>query len=552
VVSVFENRTGDSTLDKLGIMAADYTRIALARTDLLDVIGPSFDLWNPLNARRAHQASPQTIVRQTGATLIISGAYYRDGDTLVFAAVGTDAATQRVIFAFDSVRAGVRQWRESIEQVRQHVMSAIATRVDTALAPWAGNASTPPVRFDAYQAFADGMTSFIKGIQSPRGGPVFAAHYALALASLERAYRLDSTYFAPAIWWIFARTNIGDLIGADSVIRALAPRRASMSPYDGTLYDYAAAFAEGTPERRYQLDRTLVTFAPASEFRYCLARDALQAGHTREALAEIAALDDSYSWTRMLRDIPSFRIRAHAQLREFDKALSLAKEIQTTSPSDLSVIFPEIDVLSATGRLDEIARLVDQLSVAPGVRGASAANLMLYAGLRFSSANDPARARRLFARALAYYDSAASATDVPDGIIFGRARSLYYLERWDESRTMFVRLARQPLGSTRYDRRAMIFLGALAARRGDTSDVARLRTVLQRSVGTRAEKAYFDATVAALLGQKGQAIELLNSAISLGAQIWEVMAEGDAAPSMNPDFVGLRELPAYQRVVALW
>jgi hypothetical protein len=32
VVAVFENRTGDSTIDKLGVMAADYTRNALART----------------------------------------------------------------------------------------------------------------------------------------------------------------------------------------------------------------------------------------------------------------------------------------------------------------------------------------------------------------------------------------------------------------------------------------------------------------------------------------------------------------------------------------
>jgi hypothetical protein len=177
---------------------------------------------------------------------------------------------------------------------------------------------------------------------------------------------------------------------------------------------------------------------------------------------------------------------------------------------------------------------------------------MLYAGLRLSSADEPARARRLFARALAYYDSTSSATLVSDAIIFGRARSLYYLERWDESRPMFARLAKQPLGSTRYDRRAVIFLGALAARRGDTSDVSRLRAMLERSVGTRAEKAYFDATVAALLGQKGHAIELLDSAIGLGAQIWEVMAEGDAAPSMNPDFAALRGMPAYRKVVALW
>jgi hypothetical protein len=124
-----------------------------------------------------------------------------------------------------------------------------------------GKRKQSPVLFDAYQQFAEGMISFVQGILSPRGSPAFKAHYAKAMGHLERAYQRDSTYFVSAIWWIFAETNVGNLIGANTVIRRLAPRRGSMSPYERALYDYSVSFAFGTPEQRYRLDRMLVAFA---------------------------------------------------------------------------------------------------------------------------------------------------------------------------------------------------------------------------------------------------------------------------------------------------
>jgi tetratricopeptide (TPR) repeat protein len=378
------------------------------------------------------------------------------------------------------------------------------------------------------------------------------AHFSLAQSHLGRAFRLDSTYYIAALWWIFARENRGDLAGADSLIRSLERRRGSMSRYEQTLFEYIVADAHGTPDQRYQIDKKLVVFGPASEYRYCLIRDAVEAGRPQDALRESETLDDSYSWMRLMRGIPSFRIRAFAQLRQFDRALATATQAWKDLPGDLSPVYPEIDALAAMGRLDEIERVVAGSASAPGVNDADGGNLMLYAGLRLEAAGRSERARRLFARALASYMSETPSAAGPEVILFGRARALYYLERWDEARGLFDTLAAVPPGTSRYDRKAVSYLGSLAARRGDTAEVSRMRRRLANSAPKSGDTEYFEAQVAALLGQRDRALTWLGTAMELGAKAWDVVNEGDATPSMDPDFAVLRGLTKFQRVVALW
>jgi tetratricopeptide (TPR) repeat protein len=325
-----------------------------------------------------------------------------------------------------------------------------------------------------------------------------------------------------------------------------------MSPYEQTLYDYVVAFSSGTPEQRYQIDRKLVAFAPASEYRFCLIRDAVEAGHPQEALRESQTLDESYSWMQLMRGIPSFRVRAFIQLREFDHALATAAQAQKDLPGDLSPVYPEIDALAATGRLNDIEPLVVNSAAVPGVNESDGANLMLYAGLRLEAARRTEGARRLFRRALESYASESPDAAGREVILLGKARALYYLERWDAARQLFDTLAMVRPGTSRYDRKAVIYLGSLAARRRDTAEVSRLRRRLAISFPKDGEAQYFEAHVAALLGQQARAITWLGTAMELGAKKWEVVEEGDATPSIDPDFAGLRGLSMFQRAVALW
>jgi hypothetical protein len=114
-----ENRTGDPTVNLLGIEAADYMGIALQRTGLVEVKDLAFDFWQLDNAQPANRANTAALLRQTGATIIIMGAYYTDGDSVRVSGKGIETKTGRLIFAFDSVKVGRGEGLDALERVRR-------------------------------------------------------------------------------------------------------------------------------------------------------------------------------------------------------------------------------------------------------------------------------------------------------------------------------------------------------------------------------------------------------------------------------------------------
>jgi tetratricopeptide (TPR) repeat protein len=435
---------------------------------MLTVFAPSFDIWDEGNVKPGRQSSILPLMRQTKPVIVITGAYFGKHDSLTFAGKGVDTRTGRILFAFDSVSA--KDLGDAVERVRQSVMSGIATNVDPALAVWAGNQGKPPVKFTAYREFADGMVAFVNG-NTRKVNDSDASGFDSARAHLANAFRLDSTYATAALWWFWSRHNAGDRRGADSVLALLAPRTNGMTPYERTLYRYEVALMHGTPEERFRLDSALVRFAPASEFLYCLGRDAIQAGHPSDALHVLESLDATYAWMKFMAPDPGFRVRALVQLARYERAIAAARQTHTTSPRDLTSIFPEIDALAALGRIDEIEGAVAQAVTRTDSLDPRLPNLMLYAGLRLEAAGRSQAARQLFARALNLYTQ----RPVSDQMVFGRGRSLYYLDRWDEARNAFAQLVQPSSVTTPYDFRAAMFLGSIAARQGDTSEVERIR-----------------------------------------------------------------------------
>ena len=97
-----------------------------------------------------------------------------------------------------------------------------------------------------------------------------------------------------------------------------------------------------------------------------------------------------------------------------------------------------------------------------------------------------------------------------------------------------------------------MFLGSIAVRDGDSVEVNRIRVRLDSLHVNPAEAEYFEARVAALRGQRDWALRLLSKAVDHGAQVWQIMEEGDAAPSMDPDFTRLRGSPEFRKAVGVW
>ena len=83
VVAVFENQTGDPGLAHLGPMASDWITQGLAQTGLLDVVVARAGLADD-PSEGATEGRIRRLADETGAAIVVSGAYYRQGEQVQF------------------------------------------------------------------------------------------------------------------------------------------------------------------------------------------------------------------------------------------------------------------------------------------------------------------------------------------------------------------------------------------------------------------------------------------------------------------------------------
>src|SRR6185295_5142333 len=160
VVAGFENRTGDSTLDPVADIAADYVARGLAATRLMH------DVYDGRSVARAAgepvqrgAAAGLALARRVGAGTVLWGSYYRDGDSLHIEAQLLEGATGRLIVPLEPAVGPAREKTRVVELLRQRVMAGFAVVLGSQFDSWKA-ASLPPT-YDAYQEMlAGGQTEF--------------------------------------------------------------------------------------------------------------------------------------------------------------------------------------------------------------------------------------------------------------------------------------------------------------------------------------------------------------------------------------------------------
>ena len=129
LVEVFDNRTGDAGVQSLGRMAQDWIAQGLLRTELVEVVDPRA-VYVQTHLVGGGAADPATLARHTGATVLVSGSYFRTGDTLFFDAAVTNAQTGRIAGVVGPILSSARNPVAGLDELRSRVMSAVATAVE--------------------------------------------------------------------------------------------------------------------------------------------------------------------------------------------------------------------------------------------------------------------------------------------------------------------------------------------------------------------------------------------------------------------------------------
>lgn len=506
VIAPFENRTGDSTLDPAGTMAADWIIQGLLRTALVDVTTATATLVSServeAQARAESGLDPiHALAEETGAGLVVSGAYYRQGDSLLFQARITDARRRAVIRTLEPISAPAARPLVGIEYLRQRLLAALAPLLDPRLVA-EGRVSSQPPSYEAYRAYAEGMEQMI------------ASKWRASLAHFEEAVALDSSYLLPLLLIAVAHENLYEHAQADSIARVLDRSRDHLGAYDRALLDMLKAWLTGDPVARYTTARRAAAIAPGSLPNVQWGIEALHLNRPREAIRILNAIDPTRGEVRGWIGYWHGLTIAYHMLGEHETELATAKRAAQVVPERPFWLLEAARALGAMGRIDELNAVANQALVTASRDTGTVRVLRTFAfgADELREHGHAAAARDLVDRAVAWQ---ASRPDEEQARARRVLLEMYYgAGRNSEARALVEQLVKEDPDDLEYQ----AVVGGLAARRGDSVEARRVEDWLgvQQRPYVHAYNVYLEACIEAELKHPDRAVALLHAAFGKG------------------------------------
>ena len=512
--TVLRNETGDSSLSVIGRFAGDWVTDGLQRLGLVTVVPWSAALLASERATSAGTALVTTMRDETKAGTVLTGSYYRLHDSLYLQAQLTDARSGTVVTNLAPIVVPMSRPEDAIAQLRDRVMGAVALAGDDRVSHSVGVARVPP-SFTAYQVFDVGLDHFL------------AQEYDAALASYREAYRLDSTFTTALQMGARAAWNSGARETADSLVRLARANGPQLGSYQEATLRFLEAVMQGDGSAARIAIQRASALAPNTTAGYEYASALLSAGQAAAALAQLKRMDPDRGEMRRWSSYWTARANAAYSLNLHDEALRAAHELARRFPERRVAQVLEARALAASGKVGALdSALVAWEPLKSEVYWSQGAAMAVAAEELLRRGNEVA-GRRYAMRAIAWLNArlAAAPTDRPHRYWLGSV--LYSLERYEEARVVFEALATEFPDRLAYRRMAAV----TNARRGDRGAAVRwLGVPRPYDIG---EHKVYEARIAAIYGDKEQAIALLTSALHHGAEGFSWVA-GSAFRDFGP------------------
>ena len=545
-IAVFENRTGDTLLAPLGLMAADWVSRDLARSALVDVLDVG-TLYVQPRSPTGERIDPRKLARRSGAGLVVEGRYYRTVDSVWFTASIVDVASGQVLRVVDPIGTATADPLAGVDELRQRVSTALGTILDPRAKFYATAAMRPP-RFDAYQEYVVAQDLYWRGA------------FDAAFPHFRRAAELDSTFGTAAAWLTVNAASVGRCDIVDSVASVMATRTSILTPGEGsTLANSQARCASDWEEHNRLMNARLQLQPGSSHVRWVLAVGYRANGQPARAVALLATIDPrrDLGWMSDHAKVLYWRelTAARHALGDFDGELVDATQLARDGGAPLTAAYLRARALAGGNRgAEALAALetVDALSPEPALvagttgrmrpREVATPGWVLYQiATELMAHGAEAQGRIAAERALAWFERRADAGPLPPEQRFVFAHAFALLGRAAAGRALLDTLMRGDSASIEL-RGA---LGALAAAASDRSTAEVIATWLAGQpprfpVGM---PTFYRARIAALLGDSAHALDLLEG-LPHNAHPYDL-----ALLHSDPAFARLRGTPRFTRLV---
>ncbi|HUF49390.1 MAG TPA: tetratricopeptide repeat protein [Longimicrobiales bacterium] len=500
LVAALSNQTGDSALDALGRLAADWIAQGLTRSALVEAVPVAAVLRaeRALIAELGPELAPAValrLARENGAGLVVHGGIFRSGDSATVTVQLRDT-TGRVLRAITGIGLRASDPLPGLRRLREQMIGAVATAVDARFSGWSDAASQPP-SLQAYQLYAEGLAAYLR------------MDWLEATTRFRRAAQLDSAFTAPLVWALRAHWNAGQYAATDSIIARILPLRDRMEPWDRAIFGYFHADARGDPPGTYHALQRVVAISPGSEWVYHLGVAALYTNRPREAIQHLRAVDPERGWLKDWRPYWPVLLEAYHNGGQFAGELQAIADMERARGAAAPAA--RLRALAALGRVPEAVQLHRQLLAERG-QDWRAARRAIALARELKAHGSPDHASALLEATLVWFDRIADDTETP--MHAGtRALLLYELGSHDAARALLEAGAAE-----RRTWENMGHLGLTAAATGDTATaLAAERWFQEQHKRTHyGEDTVWRAGIMARLGYTARALQLLQQAYDEG------------------------------------
>jgi len=504
VVGSFVNRTGDESLDAIALLVRDRLVTKLSGSGLVQAIPSKFD--EPGDA-----IDPLcSAARDSGAGLAIGGTLYLHEGEIEVQAQLVDVRESALLYAVPAFIADRDDISEALDEVVQRTVGVVATHL-RAHAHFQLMSHVPV--FGAYQEFIT-------------GSELFAVDTIAAIRHLERAVELDPNFTSAYFRLAAAYRNGRRQADAAHVLALVEERRPVLTEFERLWLDYFLAGQENRRRDGLVLLRRIEDVVPDDPVvQHLIGSNAFQLNRPREVVAATSAMIEGKGFETLVQNplavwgFVRCAISNHI-LGDHEEELRVARAGLEFFPTQHDLLVAEARALTVLG--DEIGFEQVVAKVLSTPTGLTPANLLIEAAATARAHGRPDRARELARTALTVLDNRA---DPNEAFVEGwlRAQALVLADELDRAQAVLETVRSMKDGGTAFQTLGVDgWLGAVAARRGDLETAHAIDSALAGLDGQqrRGQPAHYRAGIAAWLGHRDQAIDLLSQSSAEGSTLF--------------------------------
>ncbi|HEY4953708.1 MAG TPA: protein kinase [Gemmatimonadaceae bacterium] len=534
LVVPFSNETGDTTVRVVGVLAAEWIGRAVSTVRGLEVVDPQTALttetivsripW-PLRTRDQSLAMAQEV----GATTLVSGTIYREGDSLLFLTKITDVKSGRLVRTLEPISSSREAPLLALTRLQQRVAGSLAQVSEVSGGMSIGSLAEPP-SLAAYEEVYRGMEAYLRGDDSSQ------------FAHFERAAQLDTMYTTPLVFLAFAHVFHFQYEAAESAMRRAESLSERLTPAERALLDHLQALMRGDRDQAVITAQRFLSLVPGSqEAPLLLASVALSTQRPKLALAALAQSDPNRGLNLVAPVYWIYQAKAAGEQGDWKRSLAMARTGVDRFPQ--SAIMGELTA-SALARLNQVPEMEGALARLPSRNKPllERAQLAIKLWGDLESAGVYHAATNLVQQYARLMDGAAS--DTTRESRYTRGGLYWRAGRLRDAQTIFSSLAAADTGIDRL--RDLGQLGITSARLGDGAAASLAEKQISDATPRyqRGTQKLLQAEIAAALNERARAVSLLREGLALGLGLETLGGALIGNPDLQPlyGFLAFEEL----------